>query len=218
MTHTNFIIKKATKIVIKRTMFSTRQLSKVISMQIIRPGINVSGNSLQTRADTLVNFPNPKKDYASYRVAITNCNTSSHELAQANPILTSAKGKAFQHPSYVRDICDKDEACESKVCAKPCGIVNKSALIGHGTHDGTFPNTVFLSSTDLNNNLSPQYGKLYENPLHNHDSAGILTDNTKTNNLTTNTEMLNNLHMKAKPYNSQTVNKIIYTVDNENIN
>ena len=186
-----------------RTMFTTRQLTKNVNMNLIRQGVGLKGHCVQSQVNRIgTQGVSHKKDYAVYRIADTNANNSTHEQAQVNPILTSAKGKPFQHPSYVRDTCDADTTCDSKICKKLCGDIEKSSYVGHGTHDGTVAGAVFISHTDLNNNLSAQYGVMYKKPINNPDISGMNTNNDKTNNLNNNKEMADNVHLNSSQNNS----------------
>lgn len=184
----------------KRTMFTTRNVAnKAVNMNLIRHGVGLKGHSVQTQVSCIgTQSTAHKKDYAIYRVADTNANNSTHEQAQANPILTTAKGKPFQHPSFVRDTCDADTTCDSKICKKICGEIEKSSHVGHGTVAGA----VFISLTDLTKNLSTQYGVMYKNPIANPDISGINTNIDKTNNLNSNKDMLDNVHLNSAQSNN----------------
>ena len=87
--------------------------------------------------------------------------------------------------------------CIHKLCKEPYAKIVERVTIGHGTHDGTFSGTVYLSETDLNGENRLQYAKMYEDPVPNPDTSGQNVDPKLTAELTNNPEMQSNLHIKA---------------------
>jgi hypothetical protein len=180
-------------------------VTKSVNMNLIRSGTQVHAKS--------------SRDYASFRIQKTNVSTSSHEQAQANPIMQGSKNYTFQHPSIVRDVC-QDAQCESKTCNTLCSNVERSSHVAHGTHDGTFPGAAWLSNKDLNNKSSNQYAVIYKNPVPNIDPHGVHTDPKMTANLQNNAQMLSTIQKSVNSDNLSDFNALKHAqdIDNENIN
>ena len=139
---------------------------------------------------------NHLQPYATYRVDDANALTTTHEQAQLNPLLQRNNGSTFQHPPYVRSICNIDN-CKDVICPKLCGQLIETADVGHATHSDSFPGVRFVSNSDYSGNpLSPEYMVPYAIPVEN-TTGGVNINATKTANLNNNQEALNNVHMNS---------------------
>ena len=91
-------------------------------------------------------------------------------------------------------------AWSTLLCPEPCDSVVTSEYVGHATHDGSFPKSVYVSQTDLNGKNRPQYGNFYELPV---TKTSCSEPNTqKTAALNNNGEALNNVHVNAARENT----------------
>ena len=120
-----------------------------------------------------------------YHVDDATAMKSSHELAQKNPLLkkqwiNGSINNTFQHPTIGRITCEKPE-CGTKLCDTPCATIKEKVYVGHTTHSEQYGK--FISYDDLNGKKSPQYFAPYNPPIKNHDSAGINTNTSRTENL-----------------------------------
>lgn len=163
----------------KRTMF-TRGVTKAATEATSR----ASYNAFPSRNMGVINIYKP------------NVNNTSHDECQANPILTTAKKKALQHPTVGFTECAKPNCVQKSDCEAPCDDVKTIYAVGHVSHDGTYPGMKFVSSTDLNGNPREQYFSGY--PV---DKRPEITQPEKTKsesmteNLKNNEEALTNIHI-----------------------
>ena len=141
----------------------------------------------------------PKQTYATYHVEDANAMKSSHEQAQVNPLLPKKNGETFQHPNFCRNKCNHID-CQHKLCPKLCDTLVTTEYIGHGTHDGSYPKSVYVSETDLNGKDRPQYGKFYEIPVPKTSIEEPSAEKTVV--LNENKEALNNVHMNTTRQNA----------------
>lgn len=152
---------------------------------------SVHNHVLYTRPPQIINI----NRYATYRVDDANYINTTHEQSQANPILSNYNGY-YQHPPYVRSLCDLDN-CEHHLCyGKLCGSHIQDADVGHATHSATYPGVKYISSKDSSGKDRPEYMVKYENPIENNTQSQNV-NSEKTKNLNENKEALNNVHMNS---------------------
>ena len=156
---------------------------------------------------TVGNYANPnriskiRKDI-HYHVDDATAMSSSHELAQRNPILKKAWKKgpidnSFQHSVIGRDKCEIS-SCKDKICNRPCGgQITERVYVGHVTHSNQYG--IFVSYNDFNNKSDKQYFVPYIPPVPNMDISGDNINKDRTDNLNTkNTEARTMIHLYTK--------------------
>ena len=136
-----------------------------------------------------------KQGYATYRVDDAKAMNTTHEQAQVNPLLGDNVKHTFQHPAYVRSVCDYTY-CKDTVCKKPCGPVIEEADVGHATHSSTYPNVKYVSSVDSKGAVRPEYMVVYNPPIEN-VTGGLNLNKEKTENFNNNQEALHNVHLNS---------------------
>lgn len=151
------------------------------------------GNYLNTNNKIPARLVSQK--YATYRTDDAKASITTFEQSQNNPILKNNANKAYQHPPYVRSICDLPN-CQDKLCKTPCGKIVEDADVGHATHSPTFPNVKYISATDCSGQNKTEYMVSYNPPIEN-TTAGQNINKDKTANLNNNKEALENIHLNS---------------------